>query len=137
MANRVPLLNLAQPVLSFNITVNKPGQYVVVINYVTPKDDKRTHKVDAVVQSGRHTTNGKAMLYLCPYSTLCRQIITTPEGIVAVQQVDGNEIKIDLHVSQYVTVARMMQGRFSELQRKCRCTLDCSHSVRRLVSGLY
>lgn len=105
VGNRVPVLNLAQPNVSFNVTVNKPGQYILVINYVTPKEDQRTHVIEATLQSGRHTNAGKTVLYSCQYTTLCRQVITTPDGIIAVQQVDGNEIKIDLRVSNHTGIS--------------------------------
>lgn len=95
----MPLLNLLQPSLSFNITLNKPGAYVVIINYVTPLEDQRNHHITAELISEKSRTSAKAALYPCPYTSLCRQVLTTPDGIIAVQQVDGNEIQLNLNVS--------------------------------------
>lgn len=100
VANRVPLLNLLQPSMSFNITVNKPGPYVIIINYVTPLEDQRSHHITAELISENRRTNGKGALYPCPYTSLCRQVLTTSDGIIAVQQVDGNEIQINLNVRE-------------------------------------
>ncbi|XP_060535680.1 laminin subunit alpha [Cylas formicarius] len=94
--NRVPLLNLDQPDISFNVTVFKPGSYVIIVNYITPLDDLRTHKVDVVAHTKNKTDNGNVILYSCPYTTPCRQVVTNEKNGVAVYDVDGNSIVIDL-----------------------------------------
>lgn len=102
VGNRVPLLNLAQPELSFNISVNKPGPYVIIINYVMPVSDQRTHKVEATVSAASNKYNGNSVLYACPYTTLCRQIVTNQDGSVGVYHTDSNGIKLDLKVSLFL-----------------------------------
>ncbi|CAG9771124.1 unnamed protein product [Ceutorhynchus assimilis] len=94
--NRVPLLNTEQTQLSFNLTVAKPGPYVLLINYVTPLNDLRTHKID-ITTHGRNTPeNGNIILYSCPYNPSCRQVVTNIDGGVGIFDVQGNSMVVDL-----------------------------------------
>ncbi|KAL1517260.1 hypothetical protein ABEB36_001047 [Hypothenemus hampei] len=94
--NKVPLINSEQPKISFNLTVAKPGQYVILINYVTPLDDLRTHKINLTVHSKGRSENGSVILYSCPYKPTCRQVVLNEISGVGVFNVDGNSLEIDL-----------------------------------------
>lgn len=99
--NKVPLITDNQPDITFNISVRKPGSYVVLVNYVTPLTDLRTHDIQVTTKSKQGDENGHLKLYSCPYTTMCRQIVTNEELGVAVYDVDSNYITIKLHVSNY------------------------------------
>ncbi|KAJ8973563.1 hypothetical protein NQ317_009587 [Molorchus minor] len=94
--NRVPLLNPVQPQITFTISVRKPGPYVIVINYVTPLTDLRTHDVDVYVHLKNGNETGNVKLYSCPYTIACRQAVTNEQGGVAVYLVNDSSINIDL-----------------------------------------
>lgn len=95
----MPLLNAAQPDVTFNVSVHKSGPYVIVINYVTPLNDLRTHDANVIAHLWNGTQNGNLRLYSCPYTTLCRQAVINEQGGVAVYQINGSFIVIDLKVS--------------------------------------
>ncbi|XP_066250557.1 laminin subunit alpha isoform X1 [Euwallacea similis] len=94
--NKVPLLNSNQFQLSFNVTVAKPGPYVILINYVTPLDDLRTHKVDVAVHAKNREKPGKVVFYSCPFNPTCRQVVIDNAGGVGVFEVDENFLTVDL-----------------------------------------
>ncbi|ERL89440.1 hypothetical protein D910_06807 [Dendroctonus ponderosae] len=94
--NRVPMLNIDQQEISFNLTVSKPGQYVMLINYITPLDDLRTHKVGVVAHTSFGEVGGSVILYSCPYTASCRQVVTNEEAGVGVFTVDANSLIVDL-----------------------------------------
>lgn len=95
---RIPLLNEIQPEITFNVTVGMPGRYVILIKYITPINDQRTHTlaVDTVAQNGK--TTGKVVFYACPYTSVCRQAITDKQSGVGVHLVDGNSINVKIRV---------------------------------------
>ncbi|KAF7271317.1 hypothetical protein GWI33_015789 [Rhynchophorus ferrugineus] len=102
--NKVPVLNSNQPSASFNLTVSKPGPYVILVNYITPLDDLRTHRVYVTGQTKYGPQNGNVILYACPYTTMCRQVVTDNEGGVAVFEIDENSMVFQLN-SQDANVA--------------------------------
>lgn len=98
ISNRIPLLNKVQPDITYNITVRKPGRYVIVIDYITPLVDQTTHEiiVETIAQNGKKTS--RVILYSCPYTMACRQIVTDKQSNVGVHLVDGNLISVHLQV---------------------------------------
>ncbi|XP_018320894.1 laminin subunit alpha [Agrilus planipennis] len=94
--NRIPLLNKNQSEIAYNITIGKPGPYVLVINYFTPKGDHRTQTVNVESRAQNGVTRGRALLYSCPYTMVCRQIVTDKKNTLAIQNVDGNVINVIL-----------------------------------------
>lgn len=96
------MLNPDQLQISFNLTVAKPGPYVLIINYVTPLNDLRTHKINIVAHSKNGDENGNVILYSCPYKPTCRQVVTNDKGGVGVFEVDGNSMVVDLKVSDKI-----------------------------------
>ncbi|KRT80925.1 hypothetical protein AMK59_5061, partial [Oryctes borbonicus] len=91
----IPLINNEQPIMNYEIIVRKAGPYVLLLNYLTPREDQRTHSIDVDVINLTNQT-GRAELYACPYTSVCRQVLTTPDGNVAVYQADVNNIKLVL-----------------------------------------
>ncbi|CAG9860176.1 unnamed protein product [Phyllotreta striolata] len=98
--HKVPLLDDSQSEVSFNISLETPGDYVIVVDYVTPLDDLRTHQVD-VIRDVNDGQLGTLKLYACPYTFLCRQVVINNdrEG-VSVYNVNGNYIVITLKSTQ-------------------------------------
>ncbi|XP_074042767.1 laminin subunit alpha [Leptinotarsa decemlineata] len=94
--NRVPLLNSLQPEITFNISVHKPGKYVIVFDYITPLSDLRTHEIQVETQIKGGIKNGHLKLYSCPYSTMCRQAIINEKLGVGSYNVDGNFVLVTL-----------------------------------------
>lgn len=99
ITNKIPLLNVKQPEITFNVTVQKPGRYVIVINYITPLNDLRTHtiNVDSIAQNGK--SSGRIIFYACPYTIICRQAVMDKQSGVGVHLIDGNYISITLQVN--------------------------------------
>lgn len=97
--NKVPLVNEFQPEISFNMTVTKSGPYVILINYVTPLDDLRTHKLDVEVHGKSRSGNGSVIMYSCPYNPTCRQVVIDEDGGVLVFDVEENSVVVNLKVS--------------------------------------
>ncbi|CAG9821860.1 unnamed protein product [Phaedon cochleariae] len=90
---RVPLLSSSQPEITLNISVHKPGRYVIVVDYITPLDDTRSANV-TVISKG--FGNGNLILYSCPYSTMCRQVVIDGRMAVAVYSTSENFIVVTL-----------------------------------------
>ena len=55
--------------LEFNLTLKKPGQYVVVIGYLSPLNVMQPVTVTMTPEGG-NSTMGKAMLYECQYRSV-------------------------------------------------------------------
>lgn len=70
------------------------------MNYVTPFGDLRTHDIQVTVNKNNGDENGLVKLYACPYTTMCRQVLTNEQLGVGVYDVDTNYITITLHVSK-------------------------------------
>ncbi|XP_030765960.1 laminin subunit alpha [Sitophilus oryzae] len=94
--NRVPLLNSNQSEIYFNLTASKPGAYVLLVNYITPLDDLRTHRVNVVAQTKYGPQNGNVILYSCPYTSMCRQVVTNERDGVGIFEIDGNSMVVQL-----------------------------------------
>lgn len=105
----IPLLHPNQEVIDYNITLSKPGEYVLLVDYLTPLDDLRTHTVSVNIiksdypeeddEANKIATgdNGdKIVLYKCPYVMVCRQAAITSDGVVAVYKVDENSLHVQL-----------------------------------------
>lgn len=94
----IPILGKNQSNLTYNITVNKSGPYVIVVNYLTPIDDPNSYtiRVEGVTQNA--SLRGVLEFYNCHYTSLCRQIITNNYGGVEVYNIIDNNISIKLFV---------------------------------------
>ncbi|CAG9836790.1 unnamed protein product [Diabrotica balteata] len=96
LSNKVPMLNELQPEISLNISLHKAGDYILVIDYITPLDDLRTHEVRVTKHSKEGIESGQVILYACPYTTLCRQVVTNSSQGVAVYSISGNSIVVNI-----------------------------------------
>jgi hypothetical protein len=97
----LPLLNKDQPEIYLDLRVSKPGRHVLLLNYLTPVGNNHaatTVHVETRTQRGRD--RGRATLYACPYTSLCRQAVTDRQGRIAVFKFDSNFVNPVLKVSR-------------------------------------
>jgi laminin alpha 3/5 len=97
----LPLLNKDQPEIYLDLRVSKPGRHVLLINYLTPVDNRSTTTVHIETRTQRGRDKGRATLYACPYTSLCRQAVTDRHGRIAVFKFDSNFINPVLKVSTF------------------------------------
>lgn len=91
------VLSDAQPELTYDMTITRPGLYVVVIIYATTKDrPKSTIEIDGSTQL--FSNRGTAAINNCRYSTLCRAVAVDRDNKVAIFNLDSNNAKFILKV---------------------------------------
>ncbi|KAF5306067.1 hypothetical protein FQA39_LY09045 [Lamprigera yunnana] len=96
LTSRIPLLNVNQPEIFYNVTVRKPGRYILVINYVTPLDNPETYTVKVETTTQNSKSYGEIILYNCPYTMVCRQVVVDKQSGVGIHFIDGNSITVGL-----------------------------------------
>ncbi|XP_017779043.1 PREDICTED: laminin subunit alpha isoform X2 [Nicrophorus vespilloides] len=100
LKDSLPMLNENQNTIDYNITVAKPGKYVVLVNYITRQGDESSYTVGVKVLNNndvRDYNGDRVEMYNCPYSFICRQVVVKDSGVVGVYNVDDNLIHIRLH----------------------------------------
>lgn len=95
---RVPLLNDDQPQITYNITVSKPGQYILIVNYITSVNETEISTVQSEIKTDGAAYNGSVVLYACPYTTVCRQVLKNQQNGVGVYRTNGNWISLTFKV---------------------------------------
>lgn len=98
---RVPLLNNDQPQITYNITVSKPGQYILIVNYITPVNETEVSTLQSEIKGDGAGYNGSVVLYGCPYTMVCRQVLKNQQNGVGVYRTNGNWISVTFRVSIY------------------------------------
>lgn len=107
----IPLLNIEQSDLQYNIKIDPAGPYVLVIEYVTPIITPDPNAViDVQVSNGTENspkgivtirfqsgdapeTSAVINLNACPYTTPCRQVVTDEVAkIFVVNVMDPNNV---------------------------------------------
>nr|XP_031828013.1 laminin subunit alpha isoform X2 [Nomia melanderi] len=91
--DEVPLINDKQEEIHFDLRVSKPGPHVLLVTYVTPKDEQTT---STLLIEANTVGKGKATLYPCKYTSICRQVVTDTYGRVAVMNFPSNYISLIL-----------------------------------------
>ncbi|XP_061192514.1 laminin subunit alpha-like [Saccostrea echinata] len=79
-------LDNSQRELHLNLTVPRPGDYVLVFNYFALSN--RTQELDVIANVDGQTTTGTVLLYSCKYSVLCRQVMKNIDDMPSVITVD-------------------------------------------------
>ena len=95
---RIPLLNERQSEIHLDLTAQKPGRHVLLVNYITPVENQRTSTVHVETSTQKGRDKGKLTLYPCPYTTLCRQAVIDKHGRVGIFKFDANFISLVLKV---------------------------------------
>lgn len=91
-------LNHNQPLLQYDLRLVRPGRYVLLFNYYTPESSPTsTVLVETSTMKGRE--KGRAVVYDCMYSNLCRQVVTDLSGKVGVFHFDSNYVSLNIEVS--------------------------------------
>ncbi|XP_054012773.1 laminin subunit alpha [Hylaeus anthracinus] len=89
----VPLINDKQEEIHFDLRVSKPGPHVLLVTYVTPKDETVT---STLLIEANTVGKGKATLYPCKYTSICRQVVTDTYGRVAAMNFPSNYVSLIL-----------------------------------------
>lgn len=91
--DEVPLVNKQQEKIHFESRIGKPGLYVLIVTYVTPRDEQAT---SVLLIEANTQGKGKATLNPCRYTSTCRQVVTDAHGKVAVMNFSTNYISLVL-----------------------------------------
>lgn len=65
----LPLLNELQQSLTFEVDVRKPGKYILVVDYITDRNNSNTY----TIKVEGNETDGSVALPACLYTMVCRQ----------------------------------------------------------------
>ncbi|XP_050725715.1 laminin subunit alpha-like isoform X5 [Eriocheir sinensis] len=97
-------LNHNQPLLQYDLRLARPGRYVLLFNYYTPeRSPTSTVLVETSTMKGRE--KGRAVVYDCMYSNLCRQVVTDLSGKVGVFHFDSNYVSLNIEGETNTNIA--------------------------------
>jgi laminin alpha 3/5 len=91
--DEVPLINKQQEEIHFELRISKPGPHVLVVTYVTPREERVT---SILLIEANTVGKGKATLNPCRYTSICRQVVTDTYGKVAVMNFPSNYVSLVL-----------------------------------------
>lgn len=91
--DQVPLIDDKQEEIHFDLRVSKAGPHVLLVTYVTPKDENVT---SSLLIEANTVGKGKATLYPCKYTSICRQVVTDSYGRVATINFSSNYVSLIL-----------------------------------------
>ncbi|XP_029032401.2 laminin subunit alpha [Osmia bicornis bicornis] len=91
--DELPLINDRQEEIHFDLRISKPVPHVLLVLYVTPKDENST---STLLIEANTVGKGKATLYPCKYTSICRQVVTDNYGRVAAMNFPSNYISLIL-----------------------------------------
>ncbi|XP_051171945.1 laminin subunit alpha [Leptopilina boulardi] len=89
---RLPLISNEQNEVNFEMRITKPGAHVLVVTYITPKEENSTSSV--TIEAG--DWRGKANLNPCKYTSICRQVVIDSAGRVAIMNFPTNYIGLKI-----------------------------------------
>ncbi|XP_018008782.1 laminin subunit alpha [Hyalella azteca] len=89
-----------QSEIHFSFRVLKKGPHIVLLNYFTPSGNSKTVSVavEAVSGGAQGAQSGRAILYDCAYSWVCRQVVMDFSGQVLQVMLDHTTITIVIKV---------------------------------------
>lgn len=89
------ILNGDHSQMLVELTLPKPGRYVLVLLYHTPEGGALSSAtIETLTTNGQE--KGRAILYACGHSVLCRQVVTDLRGKVSVFHFDANQVTLDV-----------------------------------------
>jgi len=91
---KLPVISEAQPELELNLSIVNPGPYVILINYMTPSSIQTKAVIE--IEVDEKMNSGKAILYACHHTTLCRQAAVDAIGKVALFDINKPVTKVIL-----------------------------------------
>eukprot|EP00102_Acyrthosiphon_pisum_P016424 XP_008187385.2 PREDICTED: laminin subunit alpha [Acyrthosiphon pisum] len=91
---KLPVISEAQPELDLELSIVNPGPYVILINYMTPSSIQTKAVIE--IEVDEKMNSGKAILYACHHTTLCRQAAVDATGKVALFDINKPVTKVIL-----------------------------------------
>ncbi|KAK0176557.1 hypothetical protein PV328_000678 [Microctonus aethiopoides] len=91
--DEIPLINNRQDKIHFELRVSKPRPHVLLVTYVTAKEETST---STLIIEANTIGKGKATLYPCKYTSICRQVVTDRSGKVAAYDFPTNFVSLVL-----------------------------------------
>lgn len=91
--DEIPMINNQQQRIHFELRVSKPGPHVLLVTYVTAKQEA---SASTLIIEANTAGKGKATLYPCKYTSICRQVVTDRYGKVAVSHFPTNFVSLVL-----------------------------------------
>ncbi|XP_046390071.1 laminin subunit alpha-like [Ischnura elegans] len=91
-----PLMESHNHSLKLRLELPKHGEYVLVIIYYTPASNTSEFVIDLESSSGRGKNHGKATLYSCHYSSLCREVFQDGGGAIKIFRFSRGEVNLSL-----------------------------------------
>ena len=88
-----------QPQLEYPLDVRDPGKHVLAVGFFTPEQLQSNGSVELLVKAGPEggeAAEGRAYIFNCKYSTLCRQVVTDDQGRIMEFDLDGERAKVEL-----------------------------------------
>lgn len=90
----MPVISEAQPELKLELPVDNLGPYVVLVNYMTSSSIQTKAVIE--IEVDEKMNSGKAILYACHHTTLCRQAAVDATGKVAIFDINKPITKVIL-----------------------------------------
>lgn len=91
---KLPTISEAQTELRLELSIVNPGPYVILINYMTPSSIQTKAVIE--IEVDEKMNSGKAILYACHHTTLCRQAAVDATGKVALFDINKPVTKVIL-----------------------------------------
>lgn len=91
---KLPVISETQPELKLDLKIDSYGPYVILINYMTPSSIQMKAVIE--IEVDEKMNSGKAILYACHHTTLCRQATVDATGKVAIFNLNKLVTKVTL-----------------------------------------
>lgn len=91
---KLPVISEAQPELKLELPVDNLGPYVILVNYMTSSSIQTKAVIE--IEVDEKMNSGKAILYACHHTTLCRQAAVDATGKVAIFDINKPITKVIL-----------------------------------------
>ena len=100
------LLNKEQTKITMDLAINRADSYAFIISYHNPTVDdiKNKRSVELILESkgasGDLIKTESVWLADCPYTFICRQIVTDPSGQISVYDLESAFIQLTLQLTE-------------------------------------
>lgn len=92
------MINNDQEELVVDIKVTKPGNSVILIEYITLPEHENGAYVTATVRSESSEDSSKVYFNACPYTSACRQVLLDGSGRVKMVKINDSFVGISIKV---------------------------------------
>ncbi|XP_054277134.1 laminin subunit alpha [Macrosteles quadrilineatus] len=94
--HKIPMLTNSQPQLLFDLRVTKPGPHMVLVSYITPRDQRASVQLEVSARTQTEQEKGSVTLQPCDYTIVCKHVALDKHGRVAIFNLDSNFVSIGL-----------------------------------------